>query len=63
MSASVGKGVPSAPTSIPKNIKQHSKPTVKDMTTENDLPPYLVRVALQPKYFFFTKMNIRIHKI
>jgi hypothetical protein len=43
-----GKGVCNTPTSTPKNIKQHIKPTPNDMTDENDLPPYLVRVALHP---------------
>lgn len=44
----MGKGVSRAPMSTPKNIKQHNKPTLKDITDENDLPPYLVRVALHP---------------
>jgi hypothetical protein len=29
-------------------MKQHNKPTPNDITDENDLPPYLVNVALHP---------------
>lgn len=48
LTTSVGKGVPNIPISIPKKIKQHSNPIEKDMRAENDLPPYLVSVALHP---------------
>lgn len=45
---SVGKGVPNAPISTPKNIRQHMSPTANDITAEKDRPPYLVRAELQP---------------
>lgn len=48
LTTSVGKGVPNTPISIPKKIKQHSNPIEKDIRAENDLPPYLVSVALHP---------------
>lgn len=47
---SLGKGVPKAAISTPKNMKQHIRPTEKDITAEKDRPPYLVRVELAPNY-------------
>lgn len=50
MRASEGSGVPKAPTSTAKNIRQQTVPTANDITAEKDRPPYFLRVALQPNY-------------
>lgn len=47
---SEGSGVPKAPTSTAKNIRQQTVPTANDITAEKDRPPYRLRAALQPNY-------------
>jgi hypothetical protein len=42
-------------TSKPKNIRQHTTPTEKEMTEENAPPPYRFKVALQPNALLIFK--------
>lgn len=62
--ALLGNGVPKAPTSTPKNIRQQIVPKANDITAEKDRPPYFLSEALQPSYHYIvnrSKSNIKIN--